>query len=115
MFGSICWNCHWGWPKPVADIYLKALAKLEGNDSPLQFGPSHIVWSDENFDSAEWCLKHFNDLDYDYGPVELAVVRESLEELSALPREVWDVEPRGYDGVHPENCPPPPGVVMVKV
>jgi len=24
-FGEICWYCYWGWPKPVAGIYKKAL------------------------------------------------------------------------------------------
>jgi hypothetical protein len=50
---GICWFCYWGWPKPVADIYLKALAKLDGYDSPLHFGPAHIIWDDENFDRAD--------------------------------------------------------------
>lgn len=53
---SICWYCHWGWAKPVADIYEKAVDLLDGDSSPLEFGPAHVVWSDENFEMAEECL-----------------------------------------------------------
>lgn len=111
----ICWNCYWGWPKPVADIYLRALEKLGGFEDPLHFGPAHVVWEDENFDSARWCLDNFSKYTGDYSTDELAIVRESLEELVKLPRELLDVEPDDYDGVHPEKFPPPPGVEMVKI
>ena len=36
---SECWYCHWGWPEPVAQIYLAAVAALGGDAAPL------AVWS----------------------------------------------------------------------
>lgn len=102
----ICWHCYWGWPKPVAEIYKKALAALNGDWFPLHFGPSHIVWEDENFDSAEWCLQHFDKYKGNYTKEDLAIVKRSLEELVALPKSDWDVEPKDYDGEHPEDYPP---------
>ena len=117
---SVCWDCHWGWPKPVADIYDKALADLGGYESALEFGPGHIVWSEENFDFAERCLESF-DADRDkwgwsdeYSESELAIVKRSLQELAALPLAVRCVEPEDYDGEHPELFPPPEGVEMVR-
>lgn len=112
---GICWYCHWGWPKPVAEIYQRALRDLDGDDSPLQFGPAHIVWSDENFDSAEWCLENFEQYKGDYSEESLLVVRRSLEELAALPLEVRCAEPDDYDDEHPQMYPPPSGMEMVKV
>jgi len=112
---GICWDCYWGWPKPVADIYDKALNDLDGYKSPLHFGPSHIVWEDENFHSAEWCLEHFdeNTVEY-YSESDIAIVRRSLQELAALPLNVRCVEPEDYDDEHPELYPPPPGIEMVR-
>lgn len=113
MIAGICWYCYWGWAKPVADIYDQALAKLDGNESPLVWGPGHIVWGDENFEdhSIRWCLEHFDDI-YDdrspdkYTPAELAVVRWSLEEIAKLPEDVRDIEPDDYDGSDAANFPP---------
>ncbi len=82
---GICWYCYWGWPKLVAEIYQKALKDLNGYDFPLQFGPGHIVWSDENFDSAEWCLENFDKYKGDYSDEELTIVKWSLEELASFP------------------------------
>ncbi len=110
---GICWNCYWGWPKPVADIYDKALAALAGDESPLDYGPGHIVWADENFDSAEWCLKHFDEHRSDYSDADRAIVKESLEKLTELPLNVRCVEPEDYDDEHPELYPPPKGIEMV--
>jgi len=112
---AICWFCYWGWPKPVADIYLKALAKLDGYDSPLKFGPAHVVWEDENFNSALWCLDNFYKYKGDYTQEELDIVRESLIELSKLPEEVYNIEPDDYDGKHPGLYLPPEDVEMVHV
>jgi len=112
---GICWYCHWGWPKPVAAIYEKALDALEGDDSPLLYGPGHIVWADENFHSAEWCLEHFEDHTGDRGEADLAIVRQSLEELAKLPLDVRCVEPEDYDEEHPENFPPLAGIEMVRI
>lgn len=112
---SICWYCHWGWPKPVADIYHQAKAALDGDPYPLHFGPAHVVWEDENFDLAASCLETFDQYRGDYSDAELAVVRASLEQLAALPESAWNVEPDDYDGAHPENYPPAEGVEMVSV
>ena len=103
---GICWYCYWGWPKPVSDIYQEALRRLDGDDFPLKFGPSHIVWEDENFDSAEWCLEHFDEHKGDYGDEVLEVVRWSLDELAKLPLEAREVIPDDYDDEHPEQYPP---------
>lgn len=111
----ICWYCHWGWPAPVAEIFLKARDALGGDDSPLRYGPAHVVWDDENWDHAGWCLAHFEKYKGDYTDEELLIVRRSLEELAALPVENWDVVPDDYDGEHPEQFPPPPNVKMVQV
>jgi hypothetical protein len=112
---SICWDCHWGWPKPVADIFLEAKTALDGDDTPLLYGPGHIVWADENFDSAQWCLENFDKYRGDLTDEEAAVARYALEQLAALPDAVVFVCPPDYDGEHPENYPPPVGVEMVKV
>jgi len=114
----ICYYCYWGWPKPVSEVYMAALSKLDGYEDPLHFGPSHIVWSDENFDdgSIKFCMdqvtKHRRDFD-NYSDDELAVVRESLLQLSAIPEAIRDYCPDDYDDEHPENFPPT--IEMVKV
>lgn len=116
---SICWYCHWGWPKPVAEIYLAALERLEKlacDERPLHFGPSHAVWEDENFVSAQWYLEHFNDNPSDdYTSEELAVVRWSLEELVKLPDDILDIVPSDYDNEHPELFPPRIEVMKVNI
>lgn len=113
----LCWYCHWGWSKPVYDIYSQALEKLDGDDSPLSYGPSHIVWEDENWDddSIAACLKHFDEWKSDFSEEDLAVVRWSLEELAKIPLSQREIEPEDYDGVHPEQYPPAAGVITVKV
>lgn len=111
---SICWYCHWGWPKPVADIYLAAIDKLGGNDGLFKYGPSHIVWESENFHFAKWCLENFDKYRGDETDEQAKIIRWSLKELAKLPFNVIDVVPDGYDGEHPENYPPPDGVVMVE-
>ena len=111
----ICWYCHWGWPKPVAEIYEKALKKLGGHDSPLLFGPAHIVWEDENFDCVDQCLKDFEENKGDYSDKELEIVRQSLEELKELPLCIRCIEPEDYDGEYPNQFPPPNGIEMVKI
>lgn len=42
------------------------------------------------------------------------IVRESLVKLLAVPENIRCCEPDDYDGEHPENFPPPSGMVMVK-
>ena len=112
---SICWHCHWGWPKAVADIYDKACAALGDEDGhALHYGPAHVVWDDENWHSAEMCLKEFDKYTDDLREDEKSIVRQSLIELAAIPLAERDVEPEDYDDEHPELYPPPEGVVMVR-
>ena len=101
-----CWYCHWGWAKPVMNIYEEALAKLEGDWSPLHFGPAHVVWEDENFDCAEMCIETFDQYEGDLSKEELDIVKESLEKLAALPMKERCIEPEDYDDEHPELFPP---------
>ena len=112
---SICWYCYWGWAKPVYDIYQQAVEKLGGDNSPLVFGPSHIVWEDENWDQVDWCLDHFNEFKNDFSEEDLTVVRWSLEELAKLPLSQRDIEPEDYDGENPDQYPPALGVITVRV
>jgi len=112
---GICWYCYWGWPKAVADIYLEALAALNGDETLLKFGPAHIVWSDENFDGAQWCLDHFDEYRREeYSDAEHEIVRESLRKLLLVPEELRDCVPHDYDDEHPENFPPPAGVEVIR-
>ena len=103
---GICYWCYWGWPKPIKDIYDRALAELDGWKDPLEFGPGHIVWSDENWDSADWCLEHFDEYRGDYSDEDLAIVKRSLVELLAVPEEFRE-PPEEYDDENPADFPPP--------
>ncbi|MFA5714370.1 MAG: hypothetical protein WC998_01345 [Candidatus Paceibacterota bacterium] len=105
---SICWYCHWGWSKPVAELYKKHANAFNGDFIPLHFGPAHIVWEDENFDteSIQWCLDNFDLYKGDYSENELAIVRQSLEEMLKLPEEIRCVEPDDYDHENPDKYPP---------
>ena len=110
---GICWYCYWGWPKPIADIYSRALTELDGHDFPLHYGPAHVVWEDENFECAEVCLEDFDKYKGDINDNDLEIVRKSLEELAKIPIVERDIKPDDYDGLHPELYPPT--VEMVKV
>jgi len=84
----------------------------------MHYGPAHIVWEDENFDSAQGCLNDFENWkrqwnDDRYSDAELEVVRKSLIELIAVPYE-FKHEPEEYDDENPENYPPPDDWVMLK-
>ncbi len=95
---------------------MAAKAELDGDDTPLLYGPAHVVWEDENFDSAPWCLEHFDEYSGGLSDKEKAVVRHSLEQLAALPDETLDVWPAAYgDRDDPEHYPPPVGMEMVKI
>ena len=113
---GICWYCHWGWNKPVADIFKEAVEKLD-SDMPLRYGPAHIVWEDENWEThhINWCLEHFDEYKGENSKEELRVVKWSLEELLKVPEEERCIEPEDYDGNHPQNFPPPKEIEMVKV
>ena len=54
---GICWHCAWGWANEVADLY-ESIDPTGFYEGVLHFGPSHIVWDDENFDdeSIDFCL-----------------------------------------------------------
>lgn len=103
-----CYWCHWGWPNPIYTIYRDALSKLNGDDSPLLFGPAHIVWEDENWNSAQWCIDHFDEYRRDMTDHEADVVRESLVKLLSVPDE-YKKEPEGFDqdNSDPADFPPP--------
>ncbi len=75
---------------------------------------AHIVWNDENFDSAELCIENFDRYGGDYSDGELAIVRQSLEELARLPLDVKCIWPEDYDDMHPELFPPPVGIKTMR-
>lgn len=124
----ICWYCHWGVSKPVAEIYKRAFRDLNGGVYEdgiearaywaLNYGPAHCTWADENFERElvqseldgfdEWVAGWNRDYDWrvKFTPEELAIVRRSLQELLALPDEQLNPEPQDYDGEHPEQYPP---------
>jgi hypothetical protein len=107
---ALCWYCHWGWPKKVADIYEAAVKSLRGDDGPLLYGPAHVVWADENFDAAQWCLDHFHEYERDYSRREMNVVRRSLVQLVALAHE-YKQPPLAFMADEDHNLPldfPPP-------
>ena len=126
----ICWYCYWGWAKQVIDIYEEGLKK--SSDTAMNYGPAHIVWADENFeteciqsciDGAEQWMKDWNqrrlpwedkDPEPKLSPFDLRVVLESLHRLLHVPEEIRCCEPENYDGEHPENFPPPPSIEMVR-
>ena len=118
----MCWFCTWGWPKPIADIYDRALERLDGNDSPLHWGAAHIVWEDSNFgrEHVQLCLDKGTDGQYwgeHHSEEDRRIVLDSLRELLELPDEVLDPlkgrVPEGYAG-DLEDIPPPPGMILVK-
>ena len=110
-----CWYCHWGWAKPVADIYKEACKRLGGATNPLHFGPSHIVWEDENFADShvQFCLDNFDKLADNLTAHEKEVVYWSLSALLEIPENQRDIWPDDYDGENPENYPPTCEVVKI--
>jgi hypothetical protein len=122
---GICWYCCWGWPRVVRAIYEKYSRLVSDASHVLDYGPGHIVWADENFETEhiQWCLDNAEEWrehkwdekwpqnmksdgllleDRDF---HLAI--ESLRELLAIPESVRCCEPRDYDERNPENYPPP--------
>lgn len=128
----MCWYYHWGWPRPVFEVYFKSCQKL-GSEGVLQFGPSHIVWSDSNLDdsSIRWCIQLCEDRGIkiygkeihskdDISDEQMVLVKESLERLSEIPSEVRCCVPKGYltgfgriPDSNPSDFPPPDGIQMV--
>jgi hypothetical protein len=106
---GVCWYCHWGWAKKVTEIYEKAVMTDDNAYMALHFGPSHIVWEDENFDdySIRFCLKQIEDKNYkDIEESIIQVVQESLQALLKIPEKERCIEPVDYDDENPENYPP---------
>ena len=111
-----CWFCYWGWPKLVREVYEEAVQEINAlggdGESAMDYGPGHIVWSDENFEKCDvrWCIeqgragKNWHDDPEETDAVK-AVVLRSLERLLELPDEMLS-SPKDYDGEHPENYPP---------
>lgn len=118
----ICWYCYWGWAQPVVEIYERAKKDIESlgydGESSLEYGPAHIVWSDENWDSDEWCIEQIDtrkDINQERFPPEvLAIIRRSLVGLKELPEPVKFIEPEDYDGASPEKFPPKVGVLLAR-
>jgi hypothetical protein len=115
---TICWYCHWGWPKPVADIYDAALKKLDGYDHPLHYGPSHIVWDDENFEdeNIQFCLDQLDVPFFKerFSQTELEIVKESLLALQSIPLEIRCPPGSEIETDEPNLYPPPSNMEMVK-
>ena len=111
---AICWYCHWGWPEPNAAIYEKYLPLI--GESGLDFGPGHIVWSDENFntDCIQFCIDNIDKYSDGLTEEEKGYALASLKELLAIPEDIRDCCPSDYDDENPENYPPPANVTMVK-
>lgn len=114
---GICWYCWWGWPKQTVEIYRDAIRKLGGFPDALEYGPSHVVWSDENFGDGtlDRCIRDCDERNYceRLSDSDLMIVRESLVRLRAIPEEIRDCEPADYDDEHPENFPPPAGIECI--
>lgn len=114
---GVCWYCYWGWAEPVAKVYSEAVAKLDGWDEGLTYGPAHVVWADENFgdDSIKFCLERCDDPESleRRSPAQIAIARESLLKLLEIPEDVRCCEPEEYDDEHPENFPPTVAVVRL--
>ncbi len=107
----ICWYSHWGWPIHVADIYKRAVAEL--GDSIVLYGPSHIIFADDNLERChvERCVKYCDDpnaidMERDHTPKAIARLKCYLLELLALPDMLLCPQPEDYDGMHPANYPP---------
>lgn len=121
---GICYWCHWGWPKPISDIFKKAEADIDALEGPgngsdrLEYGPSHIVWSDENWEDShiDHCLEKCGMGEYLEWPLKIIdIVARSLRELKKLPLALRTT-PDAYedDDDNPQLYPPPAGQEMVK-
>jgi hypothetical protein len=101
------------------EIYQRGVEACgEDGDISMGFGPGHVVWEDENFDdhSIKACinegLTHPDQYESETSE-QIAVIVQSLRDLLEVPEEIRCCIPDDYDGDHPENFPPPAGIVMV--
>lgn len=114
---SECYFCYWGWPPEIQEIYDRAMSDLEAQYVPgaecfdersahsvMHFGPAHIVWEDENFDHAGWCVDNFDKYSDGLTEEQKTIVLRSLKELVQVP-EALKVAPEG----EPYHNPPPWG------
>jgi len=111
----ICWYCYWGWPEQTRAIYERAAAEI--GEHNLDYGPGHIVWADENFDSGniEFCIREADKYRGDLPDSYLAIAIRALTELLAIPEEIRCCAPREYDGEHPDKFPPPAGIACDQI
>lgn len=129
---SNCWYCYWGWPEQTANIYSryeKLLRMLsdrykEHESLPdlaaaftLNYGPGHIVWEDENFDCAQWCLDEATNNFSEWPKKIMALHKRALRELLRLPGWLINLEPEEYQSGEGsvEEWPPPIGVKMIHI
>lgn len=63
------------------DAALKALEALGFNEMVLNYGPAHIFWEDDNFETAQYCLDNFDDHKGEFSQVELEICRWSLKNV----------------------------------
>jgi hypothetical protein len=111
---SICYWCHWGWPKPIRDIYDRADKALNGNADVILNTLARTVWENENFDdfNVRRCIYEIEmgiPGSDGYRREDQALVVETLRELLLVPGEMRQ-PPEDFeesDGEHPENFPPP--------
>lgn len=109
----MCWYCTHGWPEPISNIYVKAVKQLDGDETPLLYSDSHVVWEDCNFHLAQLCLDKFGLYSDQYNDEEKAVIRWSLEELLKVPSEFIDGVCKSPCPNNCSLCPPPAHWVMV--
>ena len=77
----------YNYPEEISEIFFKAKEMMNGEDWPLLFGPSHIVWEDGNMmnEHIDYCLK------CDTGRLnsnQIQAVHWSLRELRKIPIKI---------------------------
>jgi hypothetical protein len=94
------------WAEPVKQIYREALSDLGGDDGALDFGPGHIVWSDDNLtdEDVKFCLSWcepgspmYDSYIERFGEDGLAVAKRALERLDLIPEDERGDDPQDYD------------------
>ena len=112
---GVCWYCHWGWPQVVCEIYKRGY-DIAG-ESAMSYGPAHIVWEDENFETEhiQWCIDHAVEYRRDLTDEQFNAVVTSLRELLAVPEAIRCCEPTDYDDRNPAKFPPPANIIMGRI